>query len=38
VRATFGFRKVEGDWVIAHDQVSVPLDVRTGAGVVDLEP
>ncbi|MFD4323222.1 hypothetical protein ACFWQC_01210 [Nocardioides sp. NPDC058538] len=26
-----------GTWVIAHDQVSVPLDILSGKGVVDLE-
>lgn len=38
VRATFCFRKDDGAWLIAHDQVSVPLDLRTGAGLADLEP
>jgi ketosteroid isomerase-like protein len=38
VRATFCFRKTDGEWLIVHDQVSVPLDVRSGRGVVDLEP
>ena len=38
VRATFGFRKIDGEWLIAHDQVSVPLDMRSGAGVTDLVP
>lgn len=38
VRATFCFRKTDGRWLIAHDQVSVPFDVRTGKGVADLEP
>ncbi|MEV0368131.1 YybH family protein [Nocardia fusca] len=38
VRVTFGLRKVDGTWLIAHDQVSVPLDVASGRGVVDLEP
>lgn len=38
VRATFGFRKVDGRWLVAHDQVSVPFDVSTGRGVADLEP
>jgi ketosteroid isomerase-like protein len=38
VRATFGFRKVDGDWLIVHDQVSVPFDIATGRGVVDLQP
>lgn len=38
VRGTFCFRKIEGTWLIVHDQVSVPLDIRSGRGVVDLEP
>ncbi len=38
VRGTFCFRKIDGDWLIAHDQASVPFDVVTGKGVVDLEP
>ncbi|MCX0271333.1 nuclear transport factor 2 family protein [Nocardia zapadnayensis] len=38
VRVTFGLRKIDGTWLIAHDQVSVPLDIAGGKGVVDLEP
>ncbi|MCP2167665.1 YybH family protein [Goodfellowiella coeruleoviolacea] len=38
VRATFCFRKVDGEWLIAHDQVSVPLDMASGRGVTDLQP
>jgi ketosteroid isomerase-like protein len=38
VRVTYGLKKIDGVWLIAHDQVSVPLDVRSGRGVVDLEP
>lgn len=38
VRATMCLRKVDGGWLIAHDQVSVPLDISTGKGVTDLEP
>ncbi|WP_214323751.1 YybH family protein [Nonomuraea sediminis] len=38
VRATFCFRKIDGNWLIAHDQVSVPFDVASGKGVADLEP
>ncbi|GAB3134540.1 NAD(P)H-dependent oxidoreductase [Amycolatopsis stemonae] len=38
VRATFVFRKAGGDWVIVHDQASVPFDMATGKGVADLEP
>jgi uncharacterized protein (TIGR02246 family) len=38
VRATTGFRKVHGDWLITHDQVSVPVDFETGTALRDLEP
>ncbi len=38
VRVTYGMRRIDGDWLIAHDQVSVPFDVQTGRGVVDLVP
>ncbi|PUB20276.1 ketosteroid isomerase-like protein [Promicromonospora sp. AC04] len=38
VRVTLCFRKVDGNWLITHDQVSVPFDMRSGRGVVDLEP
>jgi ketosteroid isomerase-like protein len=38
VRATLGLEKIDGAWLIAHDQVSVPLDLRSGRGVTDLEP
>ncbi|MFD6137099.1 YybH family protein [Isoptericola sp. NPDC060257] len=38
VRGTFGLRRDGGRWLVAHDQVSVPVDVRTGAAAVDLEP
>ncbi|NUP03755.1 MAG: SnoaL-like domain-containing protein [Nonomuraea sp.] len=38
VRATFGLRRIDGEWFIAHDQASVPFDLPTGKGVTDLEP
>ncbi|MBF6427562.1 DUF4440 domain-containing protein [Nocardia cyriacigeorgica] len=38
VRVSYGMRRVDGVWLIAHDQVSVPLDIASGRGVVDLEP
>ncbi|WP_280345573.1 YybH family protein [Nocardia neocaledoniensis] len=38
VRVTFGLRRIGGTWLIAHDQVSVPFDIATGTGVVDLRP
>ena len=38
VRATFCFLKIDGNWLIVHDQASVPFDVASGKGVADLEP
>ncbi|WP_218877966.1 YybH family protein [Streptomyces sp. TLI_55] len=38
VRVTYCLRKTGGEWLITHDQVSVPFDIATGKGVVDLEP
>ncbi|GAB3100063.1 YybH family protein [Isoptericola nanjingensis] len=38
VRGTFGLRRDGERWLVAHDQVSVPVDVRIGAAAVDLEP
>ncbi|KHK97864.1 ketosteroid isomerase [Microbacterium mangrovi] len=38
VRATFCMRLIEGEWLIVHDQASVPFDLSTGKGVTNLEP
>jgi ketosteroid isomerase-like protein len=38
VRGTFCLRKAGHDWLIVHDQVSVPFDTASGRGVTDLEP
>ncbi|MFD0683891.1 YybH family protein [Actinomadura fibrosa] len=38
VRVTYGLRKIDSTWLIAHDQVSVPLDIASGKGVTDLHP
>ena len=38
VRVTFCFRKIDGTWLIVHDQASVPFDIATGKGVTNLEP
>ena len=38
VRWTTCFQKLNGNWVIVHDQVSVPIDVKSGRGLLDLEP
>ena len=38
VRWTAGLRKIHGKWLIAHDQVSVPVDHASGTALIDLEP
>lgn len=38
VRWTAGFRKIDGRWLIAHDQVSVPFDHVSGTALLNLEP
>jgi uncharacterized protein (TIGR02246 family) len=38
VRYTAGFRKIDGNWFIAHDQVSVPFDAGSGRALLNLEP
>jgi ketosteroid isomerase-like protein len=38
VRWTACFRKIDGNWLIVHDQVSVPLDVVSGRALRNLEP
>jgi ketosteroid isomerase-like protein len=37
VRATYCFRKINGQWLIAHDHASVPLDPASGTALLDLE-
>jgi hypothetical protein len=32
------FRKIDGNWLIAHDQVSVPLDLESGRALLNLRP
>jgi hypothetical protein len=32
------FRKIEGDWLIARDHASVPLDFESGRALLNLEP
>ncbi len=38
VRSTICFRKLGRNWLIVHDQASVPFDMASGKGVTDLEP
>lgn len=38
VRWTGCWRKIGGQWLLVHDQVSVPVDLQTGKAVLDLSP
>ena len=38
LRATVCFRKINGQWLIVHTQVSVPVDLQTGRAVLSLKP
>jgi uncharacterized protein (TIGR02246 family) len=38
LRWTACFRKINGKWLIAHMQASLPVDLETGKAVLDLKP
>ena len=38
VRATNGFRKVDGRWLVTHGHSSEPFDVKTGKALLHLKP
>ncbi len=38
VRATIGCRRAPHGWVIAHEHISLPVDVASGRAVIDLVP
>jgi ketosteroid isomerase-like protein len=38
VRWTACFRKLDGTWLIVHDQISVPTEFATGQSALDLVP
>jgi ketosteroid isomerase-like protein len=38
VRWTGCFQKIDGTWLIVHDQVSVPVDVASGRALLNLGP
>src|SRR5256885_2733161 len=38
LRWTACYRKTKGKWLIVHEQVSVPVDLRSGKAVLDLKP
>jgi ketosteroid isomerase-like protein len=37
-RATIGFRRADGRWVITHEHSSVPFDMTSGKVSLDLKP
>lgn len=38
VRATSCFQRAPDTWLITHEHISVPVELRSGRAVVDLEP
>jgi uncharacterized protein (TIGR02246 family) len=38
LRFTACYRKTNGTWLIVHEQVSVPVDMKSGRAVLDLKP
>jgi uncharacterized protein (TIGR02246 family) len=38
VRVTDGFRKIGGNWLIAHSHISVPVDLATGKPDLSSKP
>jgi len=38
LRATTCFQKIDGAWLVTHDQVSVPVDLETSRALLNLEP
>lgn len=38
VRFTQGYRKVSGRWMVVHEHLSVPVDMRTGRARLDFRP
>lgn len=38
VRVTVGFEKRNGEWLMIHDHVSMPLDMKTAKAVRQLRP
>src|SRR5437879_931102 len=38
LRWTACYHKTNGKWLIVHEQVSVPVDLRSGKAVLDLKP
>jgi ketosteroid isomerase-like protein len=37
-RLTEAYRRVDGNWLIFHEHLSIPIDPATGKGVFDAKP
>lgn len=37
VRWTSCFEKIDGQWLITHEHISVPIDMESGKGLMDLK-
>lgn len=37
-RSTLGLRKIDGEWMITHEHLSVPFDMTNGKASLDLTP
>ena len=38
VRVTVGYRRAAGKWLVTHEHVSMPIDMKTGKVPADLKP
>jgi ketosteroid isomerase-like protein len=38
MRATVCFNKIDGRWLVTHEHVSVPFDMKSGQALMDLKP
>jgi uncharacterized protein (TIGR02246 family) len=38
LRLTLGFRRIDGQWKVIHQHVSVPFDMENGKAILDLKP
>ena len=38
LRATVGFEKINGEWLVTHEHVSLPFYMETGKAALDLKP
>jgi ketosteroid isomerase-like protein len=38
LRYTEGLKRIDGQWRVVHEHISVPVDLKTGKAVMDLKP